>query len=437
LSGCDYLATITAPTAIADSAVIQSFLLNPQRLVQGSRLAVFGTLWDKYKFKKLQLVYEPSVGTGTAGALCLSADPDVLDDYSSIKGNILIQKLSSTAHNLTTPMFMPAVLNISDKRFFDRELYTEPEDQSDPRNCYAGRIWVTTAGGLASGTYGRLYLKWKVWFSNPNLDEEFEDGTAMIGAFNGSYVNSTYPWGNFDQIITDFPNANGYVPADFVVFKSDATKGSVIEFQAPGFYLISIYRSGAAMGTGAFTSATFSGCTTNLPTNSTGWATGYNFAIANSGSTASMWICLLYASASGAYVSSTGDSGVTHTISNVSVSRFDFPTSANGGLSLSPPVTKSGVEMMIAQMRSDFESKLALLNPSAKVGLGLPVMSSAISETADEIPDPSGAPRQHFTLGGTGVYTQDLAIETVAAGLKDRYYLVPREAPASPSVPKQ
>lgn len=428
LSGCEYLATVAPQVSSSDSTCLTSFLLNPQRMVSGSRLAVFGALWDKFKFKKLQLIYEPNVGTQTAGAICLSADPDVLDDYAAIKGNVLLQKLSSTAHNLTTPVYMPAVLNINDKRFFDRELYCEPEDGSDPRNCYAGRVWLATAGGLTSGTYGRLYLKWKVWFSNPNIDSEFEDGTAMIGANSGAYVNSTYPWGDFESIIAAYPGLNtAYLPADFVVFKSDPTLGSVIEFQAPGYYIVSMFRGGAAMGTGAFSGATFSGCSTTLPpATGSNYQSGFNYYLSNGGSTASMWTVLLYAQGQGAYISSTADSGVTHTSAQVAVSKFFMPNTAAGGLTASLPTTSAQVSTMLANLRREFETKLALISPAP--ALGIPVMNSSVTETATEPPDPSGAPRQSFNITGGSTISQDFAIETVVAGLKDKYIMIPRDS---------
>lgn len=420
MSGRDLAYTVTVP-ALTDTQVITSFLFNPQRLVQGSRLAQFGALWDKFRFTKLKFIYEPSVGTLQAGALCMSADPDVLDDYSSMKGQMLLQKLSSTAHNLTTPLYTPACLDIKDKRFFSGLLYTEPEANSDPRNVYAGRLWVTSAGGLAAGTYGRIYVDWTIHFECPNIDEEFEDGTAMILAPSGTYISSTYPWGDFTAIINAFPTVGAYSGADFVTFRSDAVLGSVIQFEAPGFYLVNMWRSGAAMGTGAFSSCVYNNVSTNLPSNPTGFISGVTYMVAGAGSTASSWFVLVYASQTGATMSSTADAGVTHNAGIVSVSRIDLAGVQSGSLTLAPPVSRDYLSCQLQKLRDELTQKCRVSDVVIN-----PILSSAATGSITSAPDPTGAPTRSYDVSATASFDQENIIETVAAGLKDKYVLVPR-----------
>lgn len=413
LSGCDYLATVNC-SALNDSVVMQSFLLNPQRMIPGSRLATFGAMWDKFSFQYLELIYEPSVSTTTSGSIMLSADPDVLDDYTGQKGNLLLQKLSSTAHNVSVPVYGPVRLRINDKRFFKRDLFTEPETLSDPRNSYSGRVWLASCGGLAAGTYGRLYLKWKVNFSCPNIDEEFEEGTAMIAAFTGPYITSTYPWGDFSTIITDFPTANAYLPADFCTFTSDAVLGSVITFQSAGFYLVTMKRSGVAMGTGAFSGVNFSaGISNSLPANDTGFGSGVDFYIANGTSTASQWTILVNVTISGATMSATNDTGVTHTYGFVAVSRFDMTKGNSSSLgAVEVPVSKTDFARQMESMKNDFERKLALMS-KPRVGLGVPNLEQTYDSVLLEDETETKAPAMSFTQVGTSVTTQILPLEVI------------------------
>jgi len=92
----------------------------------------------------------------------------------------------------------------------------------------------------------------------------------------------------------------------------------VIKFFYPGQYLVTISRTGVAMGTGAFSGAVFSGCSVLWTVSSLGQ--GPNVMLSNGASTSSQWVVAITVTSANATMSRTGDAGVTHTFSWTTVS---------------------------------------------------------------------------------------------------------------------
>ncbi len=409
MTGVDFLSGAVVKTALSDSTVITSFLINPAMLVQGSRLALQAQLWEKYRFKRLEVVYETSVAATTSGSFIVGADPDVLDDYTNITGDTLLQKLGTASQSIQFPVWQNANLVIDGKKFFGQVNWINPESVSDPRNVYAGRIWIASMGGLSQATFGRFYLRWTIEFTSPSMDSDFASGLAIIQATTGSSISSTYPWG-------DFSNIPFYIPASFVTFYSDTTLGSVIRFESAGAYVVNIVRTGSAMGTGAFTSAVLNNCTLNLPVNLLGINNPFNVSMANGTSTASSWTAIVYAKVGGATMSSTNDSGVTHTFAGVFVSRLN-----NNQIRQTTPAPAAS--MSLKSMQNALDELQRHVKQSA---ISTHVMSSTSTSTLDEVPSYPGEPVKHYTSSSNEDFTQDDAITTVAAGfdLPKGYVLV-------------
>jgi hypothetical protein len=326
LKGCDLLYVVSPQTDLIESSVLAEFTLNPLQLTSATRLHQFAPLWDKFRWKRLCLRYKAACGTDTQGLLGAAAEPDVLDSYSNFSGLPLDQKLTSALHNISSAPNLPFSLDVRDKKFYGPARFMVPEPLSDPRNSAVGKIVITNQGALEAGTYGRFYLDWEIEFEQPNLDDSAESGSAFIQTISGSFVDATYPWGDFTAIKENTSNVTAFLERNYVTFESDATLGSVVRFRRPGYYMVHNVETGAAMGTGAYTSAAFSSGM------ETGWtpafqgSVGLNTAIVNAGLTTREWFAFVTVNEANATLSSTGDAGVTHNTSAFSVSYFgDLP----------------------------------------------------------------------------------------------------------------
>ena len=254
-------------------------------------------------------------------------DADPADNYSSVTGDTLLTDLNSMDCNVNFSTYRNAAMSIPRSP----KLWVQAENQGDQRIVNHGRLWIATEGGVAAGTYGRILVKWKIKFYRPNLDPDVATigYSSSISASTGSYVSATYPWGDFTTIINTLPtNVSPTYNASIVTFQSmipnTSTPASVIVFQSPGQYRVCFNRTGTAIGVSAYTPSGSSGCVFG---GSGSTSAGYPFsaqgfmAIGNGGSTASMGWLDVNATAGG-YIYATGDSGVTHTTSYVTVYRY-------------------------------------------------------------------------------------------------------------------
>jgi len=412
LTGVDFMASALVNPAVSDSKVLTSYLINPAFLVQGSRLATEAQLWEKYRFKRLEIVYETSVAATNSGSFIIGADPDVLDDYTNIGGDLLLQKLGTASQSIQFPVWQNSRMVIDGKKFFGQVNWVNPESTSDPRNVYAGRIWIATMGGLGAGTFGRFYIRWTVEFISPSMDADFASGTAIIQATTGSSISSTYPWG-------DFSNIPFFVPASFVSFYSDAVLGSVIRFESAGVYIVNIVRTGTAMGTGAFTSAVFNNCTLTIVPTLLGINNPFNISMNNGGSTSSSWTAIVMAKVGGATMSSTNDAGVTHTFGAVFVSRLN-----NSQVKQTVPAPAGAMSMKSLQTAVDELQR----HIKSQALIPTQVLTETASGTISEVPAFPGEPVRSYTTSGSATLDQTDAVTTVAAGFKTPkgYVLVPK-----------
>jgi len=387
LKGCDLLATVSV-AAGSDNTFNGGPLgyadLNPLLLFPGGRLSQFAELFDKYKYNSLRIVYVPNVGTTASGAFIIAADPDVLDDYSTYEGDSFVQALNNTMHNMTAPVYQTMDITVKDKKFFTDTLYCDPSSTTADGARWAspGKIWWGNAGALAAATaYGRIYVDWDITFSEPSNDSDNSAGLALIGTVDSTKITSTYPWGDFTAIRNAFTPGSSFAfyGRPYCSFYSDSTLGSVIKFNASGFYHLNFVRTGTAMGTGAFSSAVLTNCVYGWPSNPSGLGP-FNNSISNGGSTQSQWSVCIYSNQPGATISSTGDSGVTHTAGWVFVTKVNLFVYPGGGFTAERDQLKSRLEQLESFMR----------NFSPKPLLGACLTGTGETTTVED--DPSGGP---------------------------------------------
>lgn len=414
IEGCDLIGTVDVPVAdpaTGGSAVLGSVDLNPSLVVPGGRLEKFAELFDKYRYEALEVVYITNVGTTTNGCLQVIADPDPLDDYTGLSGDALNQAMVGQLNNMEIPIYENACLKVKDKSFFSQALYVDPSTTTPDGKRWSspGKIWWACMGPLpAAVSYGRLFLKYKIRFMEPSNDSEQASGESFIYASSGTYVSSQFPFGNYSLIRTLYKTTAGLAcnPRPYVTFRSDPTLGSVIQFNSEGFYLLKILRTGAAMGTGAFSAAVLKDCVGVWPSNESQLTT-YNNSLSNGGSTISAWIVTIYANKPGATLSSTNDSGVTHTSAMTCVSKLNLNKNTSSDLNMA-------LQQRLAELDAKF-NKLAIerLKPSPKLGEALTVSETATITT----PGTAGGPQTTSTVTLSGAVSNgDVAVNVVTPG---------------------
>jgi len=359
IKGSDYLTDITLPNTVTVATQLQNYIVNPLLLSSNSRLAKFALLYDKYKVNSLQFRYKPSVGTGTAGQFQMAIDYDQDDNYIGSSGPVLNQQLSGCADNIEFPAYHACALRSTSK---SQELFIQNEN-GDPRLCNWARVWLATVGGVAAGTYGYLTVDWSITLSKPNNDPDgwAQQFTTSMSCAGAGAPSSTYPWGNFAAATPIFPNNN--LIQFLSVIPGTATAASVIQFMKPGAYMVTMNRTGVAMGTTAYTPTGASNCVTNaavvsatspgLPSTTLGL-----IAYANGASTATMGSFTVSCSVAGGYIYGNGDSGPTHSTTYVIVSVL--PSIAVGPA----PGPALSQDQIIAQCMERIEAKMKTLTTS-------------------------------------------------------------------------
>lgn len=428
IEGCDLLANIaigeTDPAAAA-SAVLGSVDLNPAIMIPGGRLSQFAELYDKYQYKSVEIYYVPSVGTNVSGCLQIVADPDPLDDYTNGTGDSLNQQLIGQINNLEVPVYQNGRLVVKGKEFFSQPLYIDPDVTTldGKRWTSCGKIWWASMGPLAAATsYGRLFVKYRITFMEPSNDAESSAGSSIIATLSDTYITSAYPWGDFTRIRNDFfqGSANlGFYPRPYVTFSSDTTLGSVITFNSEGFYLVSMARTGVAMGTGAYTSELhLVDCAADWGVNQSNLGS-WSQADSNSGSTQSMYLATIYASRPGAYMYATADSGVTHSTGFVGVSKLNIGVPGSSAV-----MGNYALNQKISQLDKLIKEVQSYVKPSPKLGPALSVSETATITT----PGVNGAPSTTSTVvlsGNVDNGTEPVNVVTPGFNLPKGFVLVP------------
>lgn len=401
LEGCDYLATVVvSPEQANTSVVLFNRPINPLSLIVNSRCARIAGLYDQFSIESMSFHYATSVGTSTAGSLLMAWDADPADNYSNVTGDTLLTDLNSMDCNVNFSTYRNASMSIPRST----KLWVQQETVGDQRIVNHGRLWIATEGGVAAGTYGRILVKWKIKFYRPNLDPDVATigYAASIVAPNGTLISATYPWGDFTGAMAANPgNVTPTYNPSIVTFQSTVpgtnTAASVIVFQAPGQYRVTINRTGTAIGTSAYTPTGTSGLVfggsgasaAGIPFSGTGF-----MAVSNGGSTQTVgWFDVN--STAGGYVYATGDSGPTHTTGYVTVIRY--PNTNTPPPPTATPQLESGEISKLKQL-------LLSLDLAGKQKLAPMLTNGTFSSSTqtNSVPSPAGEPVVSYASTSTG-----------------------------------
>lgn len=222
LEGTDLLATVSTTTADPGDVLFEQ-LLNPSAF-GSTRLAQFAPLYQRYRFEKLEVFYEPTQPSTAAGQLLgfsdydptvqlLPSDPQNLPRGAAHQGQAINQ------------VWEPAVYSMAAAPTYT-DLYTDTTGE-DARLTYQGVFYLLAATALGNlGALGNLYVSYRVLFSIPQLDQgastNAQESAAAYVVATGTGIQSDKPFYAtpskvFDQLDVTFPDATNHREVQFRV----------------------------------------------------------------------------------------------------------------------------------------------------------------------------------------------------------------------------
>ncbi len=179
------VSTGATPPTIAQ--VLGAYYVNPLALLSGTRVAALSALYQKFRFTKFRLVWEPELATTFSGRVwaVYMANPN---DELPGTGTRLLQELTNLPYKLLTPAM--GGLELKDRQFSvapsamvnspGQKYITDVENSSEFLDCYQGRLLFGCDGPLvANTTYGTWKLDWGVEFYDPIANPSLNAGVVQ------------------------------------------------------------------------------------------------------------------------------------------------------------------------------------------------------------------------------------------------------------------
>lgn len=223
-------------TATGAFNVLANYFLNPQ-VFQGTRLAQFSSLYEKYVFRKLKIHFDSAMPSTATGQYTIAFDKDISDETPPASLIGLRQMMAFQNSGLSA---------IWDNSTLDVEL-SDPQDfyytntsqslAGDERLVYQGQFYLMVASQLSLAMAGNFWIEYVIDLYDPQLESnihivKYEKVTAsnpssaqhaaldlVLAAPSSSTV---------DQAVTIIQDANGHYG-----FKV-----------GPGTYFLNLYGSG-------------------------------------------------------------------------------------------------------------------------------------------------------------------------------------------------
>ena len=240
LTGKDIIYEVrTGATAPADSVITQVVQLNPQTVLEGTRLRQFAPLFQRYRFTKFTLRYLPVVNVEYIGSAIAAYMADPTQELSG-SGLSLIQNVTQLPFRGIFSCWKQGVFTVKPSDMVTApgmKFCCDPTEEADNVEVYQGKLYfisdnLTTANTL----YGRWELDWGVEFYDPIITKAF-NSTYYI--FNSdTNVGQSSPWGQ---------NQSGaYIGDNTLATLSYNGTNSVLTFPDNGQYLVEVYYPGSS-----------------------------------------------------------------------------------------------------------------------------------------------------------------------------------------------
>lgn len=208
LTGMDYLGSVNSDGSVATGEVMATIDLSIRSADwAGTRLQRESTLYERFAFQHLCVMYEPTAPATTPGQLVAYIDTDAAETFTE-SGRSAVQV--ATAH-VGAEMFqvwqMGMALYCPDNATQD---YYADAEGSDVRLTSPGKYRILAATDISgeAGALGNLYACYQVALKVPQLEESVGEGAAVIwrATANGS-LGAAFPFGSDPaDVEADSPN---------------------------------------------------------------------------------------------------------------------------------------------------------------------------------------------------------------------------------------
>jgi len=272
-SGMEYIGPFDGSIGYVAGDIVASMDMNPMSATfLGTRLQSFAGLYERFKFRKFTLIYEPSCASTTEGALgmYIDTDPDDVINPATETATRIIQNASGhMGYEQNQAWTVGLAGYYPDKSTQD---YYLDADGSDERLISPGTLDVLAITDVDSTATGSFYAAYEVEMRLPQVD----DGVSLNGEFFNAFAS----------------NGTGTGSDEWNLF---GLAGSPVEPSADVGGVLSTY---AALERDEFTSATWVTC---LPTGiysvdvimqgnaNSGTATGWALELSSGGITSEPW----------------------------------------------------------------------------------------------------------------------------------------------------
>lgn len=184
--GVEWLGPVTIPANAVAGQTVRNDYVQPGALTS-SRLALFGAMYEKFLFTKINMHYTPAVGSGQAGTILLAYDRDISDDTPPPSEVGIRQYMSwedTVVGNVWSPHTLRSKLEAPETGF-----YTDEAAGGDDRLAYQGQLYVAVVNPLGNATpitIGNVAIEYEVDLFVPQLQ-------TVIGTQNMFNGGSTTP----------------------------------------------------------------------------------------------------------------------------------------------------------------------------------------------------------------------------------------------------
>lgn len=197
IHGCEWVGPVIVPANAVTGQILRNDYVQPAEF-SDSRLAMFGQMYEKFRFRRLRLRYVPAVGSNQAGSLLLAYDRDI-SDANPPPGSQGVRQCMSWADTVQGNAWLSHTLDAK-LECPDSGYYTDEAVGGDERLCYQGQFYtmvVNPFGNSADLTIGNLVLDYELELFVPQLQVVIP--TAHIdntGATSATITDALRPYAN-------------------------------------------------------------------------------------------------------------------------------------------------------------------------------------------------------------------------------------------------
>lgn len=167
--GTEWIGPVTVPANAVAGQVLRNDYVQPAEFGD-SRLALFGQMYEKFRFRRLRYRFIPAVGSTQPGSLLLAYDRDI-SDPTPPPGAQAIRQFMSWADSVQGNAWMNHTLT-AQLECPDAGYYTDESVGGDERLCYQGQFYVAVVnpfGNAADLVIGNMVLEYDLELFVPQL----------------------------------------------------------------------------------------------------------------------------------------------------------------------------------------------------------------------------------------------------------------------------